>query len=118
MLNRNCRAPDISLIPKARLDRLGFKPSSRQFFPAAPDLAIEVLSPNNTRDEIQARLRDFFTSGTQLAWDVDPESQSVEVCHSLTHRELIGPAAELDGEHLLPGFRYPISNLFKEWDWE
>ena len=30
----------------------------------------------------------------------------------------LGPGAELDGEHLLPGFRYPIADLFKEWDWE
>ena len=118
MQNRNCRAPDISFIPIARLEKLGFKPSSRQFFPGAPDLAVDVLSPNNSRAEIQARPRDFFTSGTQLAWVVDPKTQSVEVCHSLTSRNLIGPGGELDGEHLLPGFRYPISDLFKEWDWE
>ena len=118
MQNRNCRAPDISFIPRARLEKLGFKPCSRQFFPGAPDLAVEVLSPNNSRAEIQARLRDFFTSGTQLAWVVDPKTQSVEVCHSLTRRSLIGPGGELDGEHLLPGFRYSVSDLFKEWDWE
>ena len=41
MKNRNCRAPDISFIPKERLIRVGFKPSTRQFFPGAPDLAIE-----------------------------------------------------------------------------
>jgi len=36
----------------------------------------------------------------------------------LTQRLLSGPGGELDGKHLLPGFRYPISDVFKEWDWE
>ena len=118
MHNRNCRAPDISFIPKARLDQLAFKPASRQFFPGAPDLAVEVLSPGNTRAEIHDRLRDFFASGTQLAWIIDPRNESVEVCHSLAQRNLVGPGGNLEGEHLLPGFLYPISDLFKEWDWE
>jgi Uma2 family endonuclease len=118
MLNRNCRAPDISFIPKERLLKLGFSPKTRKFFPGAPDLAVEVLSPNNVRTETDARLRDFFASGTQIAWIIDPEAESVEVCHSLTRRSLIGPGGELNGEHLLPGFRYPIADLFKEWDWE
>src|SRR5688572_30035263 len=73
MRNRNCRAPDISFIPKARLQALGFSPSSRRFFPGAPDLAIEILSPNNTRAEIDERLRDFFDSGTQIAWIINPD---------------------------------------------
>ena len=79
---------------------------------------MEILSPNHTRAEIDERLRDFFSSGTQLAWIIDPESESVEICRSLTQRKLLGPGAFLEGEDVLPGFRYPIANLFKEWDWE
>src|SRR6266498_1651301 len=116
MLTRNCRAPDVSFVSRERLARMGFKRSTRKFFPGAPDLAVEILSPNNTRAEIDARLRDFFASGTQIAWIIDPDTQSAEVCRSLTQRRLIGPGGELDGEHLLPGFRYSISDLFKDWD--
>jgi Uma2 family endonuclease len=118
MANRNCRAPDISFIPRQRLLELNFSPKARQFFPGAPDLAIEILSPGNTRAEMDARLRDFFASGTQIAWLIYPETESAEVCRSLIRRVLIGPGGELDGEDLLPGFRYPIAQLFKEWDWE
>lgn len=118
MNNRNCRAPDISFIPKSRFDALGFSPNSRSFFPGAPDLAIEILSPSNSRREMDERLRDFFASGTQLVWIINPDTESVEVCHSLTKRALIGPGGFLDGEKLLPGFRFPIADLFKEWDWE
>jgi Uma2 family endonuclease len=118
MQSRNCRAPDISFVTKERLVRMGFKRSTRKFFPAAPDLAVEVLSPNNTRAEIDERLKDYFGSGTQIAWVINPDSESVEVCHALDQRQLLGVGADLAAEHLLPGFRFPIADLFKEWDWE
>jgi Uma2 family endonuclease len=81
-------------------------------------LAVEVLSPGNTRREVDQRLHDFFASGTRLAWIIDPDTERVEICHSLAERKLLGPGADLDGEMLLPGFRYRIDDLFKEWDWE
>jgi Uma2 family endonuclease len=117
MKNRNCRAPDISFIPKERLKRLGFRRHTRQFFPGAPDLAVEILSPNNTRAEMDERLADFFASGTQLAWIIHPQEQFVEICHSPVQRKILGSGAVLDGEQLLPGFQYPIADLFQgDWD--
>jgi Uma2 family endonuclease len=118
MKNRNCRAPDVSFIPKERLIQLRFKFSTRKFFPGAPDLAVEVLSPSNTRTEINERLKDFFANGTQIAWVIDAENEGAEICHSTTKRELVGPGAVLEGEQLLPGFRYSLNELFKERDWE
>jgi Uma2 family endonuclease len=79
MHNRNCRAPDVSFVSRERLERLGFKPSTRKFFPGAPDLAIEILSRNNTRAEIDCRLKDFFESGTQIAWIVNSDLEAVEI---------------------------------------
>jgi len=116
MRNRNCRAPDVSFIAKGRLS--GWKPSAQEFFAGAPDLAVEILSPNNTRSQIDGRLKDFFESGTVVAWIIDPDAQRAELCHSLTQRKLVGSGGFLEGEDLLPGFRYPIANLFADWDWE
>jgi len=118
MRNRNCRAPDISFIPKARLRSLGFTPSTRKFLPGAPDLAVEILSPSNSRSEIDSRLKDFFASGTQITWIINPDHECVEICHSPTDRKLLGSGAMLEGEHLLPGFQFPIADLFKGWDWD
>lgn len=115
MRNRNCRAPDISFVSKARLK--GFKRSAKQFFPGAPDLAVEILAPSNSAQDLRERLNDFFESGTRLAWIIHPDEQFVEICHSPTQRHILGPGTDLDGESLLPGFRYPIRDLFKEWDW-
>jgi len=118
MNNLNVRAPDISFVSRARLKAQGFRRSTRRFFPGAPDLAVEVLSPNNTRKEIDERLKDFFSSGTRLAWIIDPDAQRVEICRSLTERRWISGEDFLEGEDLLPGFRYPIADFFKDWDWE
>ena len=116
MQNRNCRAPDVSFVTRQRLQALGVTRHTRTFFPGAPDLVVEVLSPNDTRKEIDERLRDFFASGTQIAWIINPDTECVEICHAPDRRKLVGSGAELDGEHLLPGFRYPIADLFTGWD--
>lgn len=118
MHNRNCRAPDVSFISRERLTRLGFTPSTQRFLPGAPDLAVEILSPSNTRAEIDARLKDFFASGTQTVWIVHPDEECVEVCQSSTDRKLIGSGGNLDGGTLLPGFSYAIEDLFKGWEWD
>lgn len=114
MKNHNCRAPDVSFVPHERLRRMGFQPSTRAFFPGAPDLAVEILSPNNTRIEIDARLRDFFASGTRLAWIVDPDRRTVEVHLSLRRHECLGPDEILVGEPVLPGFRQTVGALFED----
>src|SRR2546427_8739741 len=49
---------------------------------------------------------------------VKGRDECVEVCHGPTDRKLVGSGGFLDGEHLLPGFKYAIADLFKEWDWD
>lgn len=116
MQNENCRAPDISFVAKSRLS--GLKRPTKHFFHGAPDLAVEVLAPTNRARETNERLRDFFENGTQIAWIIHPDEKFVEVCHSMTDRKLVGPGGFLDGERLLPGFRFLIADLFKDWDWD
>ncbi len=118
MDNSNIRVPDISFVTRARLRQTGCKRSLRRLFPGAPDLAVEILSRHNTRQEIDLRLKDYFRSGSRLAWIVDAEAQQLEACHSLTERRWVGSGGFLDGEALLSGFRYRIADLFKDWDWE
>src|SRR3954470_7052044 len=101
MENENCRAPDISFVAKARLR--GLKRPPRSFFNGAPDLAVEVLAPSSMPQEITDRLKDFFASGTKVAWVIHPDEKFVEICRSPTARTILGSGASLDGEDLLPG---------------
>jgi hypothetical protein len=67
---------------------------------------------------VDDRLKDFFDSGTVLAWVIDPDKRRAEICRSLSQRTLMGTDGFLKGEDVLPGFRYPIADLFKKWAWE
>jgi Uma2 family endonuclease len=109
MVNRNLRAPDVSFVATARLP----KDSGQGFFEGAPDLIVEVLSPTNRRREMDDRLRDFFESGTKLAWIINVDQQFAEVCHSLSDRKIVGPGGVLDGEDVLPGFKLPLAEVFR-----
>jgi Uma2 family endonuclease len=115
MVNFNCRAPDISFVCKERLR--GLKRREAKFFQGALDLAVEILSPSNTRREVDEGLSDYFSSGTRLAWVIDPDRELIEICHSPAQRRLLGPGGSLTGEDLLPGCQYPVADLFKEWEW-
>ena len=44
-----------------------------------PDLAIEVLSPRNTKREMARKRREYFLGGTRLVWEVDPNKRTVRV---------------------------------------
>ena len=101
MGNDNCRAPDISFVCKERLR--GLKRKEAKFFQGAPDLAVEILSPSNTRREVDERLNDYFSSGSRLAWIIDPDRELVEICHSPAQRRLLSTGGSLNGEDLLPG---------------
>lgn len=115
MANRNCRAPDISFVARERLR--GLDRRAPAFIQGAPDLAVEVLSPDLTPRELDARLRDFFASGTRLAWVIDPGREFAEVCHAPDRRRLVPANGTLDGEGILPGFTFPVAELFTGWDW-
>ena len=63
----------------------------------APDLAVEVLSEGNTREEMQQKLTDYFRAGVQLVWYIDPRTRTVRVFTSPDHVTELGEADTLDG---------------------
>ena len=79
-----------------------------------PDLAIEVLSESNTVAEIDQKLREYFQSGTRLAWVIDPRPRTVAVYLSPDAPvRVLNEQDPLDGEHVLLGFTMPVAELFR-----
>jgi Uma2 family endonuclease len=84
----------------------------------APDLAVEVLSPSNTRREMERKRGEYFQAGAGLVWIVDLDARTVDVYAPgapdppVTRR--VGDA--LDGGEVLPGFALPLAELFAELD--
>jgi Uma2 family endonuclease len=103
------RMPDVAVILRSRLPRGKFPKSP--ICPVPPDLAIEVLSPGNTRKEIARKLCTYFESGVRLVWVVDPRKRTVRVHTSPDKYTRLGEDDTLDGGEILPGFSVSI----REW---
>lgn len=80
----------------------------------APTLAIEVLSPSNTEREMQRKLREYFAAGAELAWYINPKTQSATVYTGPEEGVVIGPDGVLSGGMVLPGFELSLRRLFSE----
>jgi Uma2 family endonuclease len=103
------RVPDVAFI---RWDRFpGGKVPRDQVLSIAPDLVVEILSPSNTKKEMDDKLKEYFKAGVRLVWYVDPEKRSAEVYTSPTDVEHLDADGVLDGRDVLPGFALKI----KDW---
>jgi Uma2 family endonuclease len=106
------RMPDVAFIARTSFPR--GEPPKGPAPEIAPDLAVEVLSNSNTKAEIARKLREYFASGTRLAWIVDPKTKSVRVHTAPTGSTRLDLATRgvLDGGDVLPGFRLPLADVF------
>jgi Uma2 family endonuclease len=78
----------------------------------APDLAVEVLSAGNTPEEMNRKLKDYFSAGVKLVWFIDPSSESATVYESPQKSRKLSGADSLRGGKVLPGFELPLKQLF------
>jgi Uma2 family endonuclease len=113
MKNGNKRSPDISFFAKERLQGMTELPSG--FLEGAPDLAVEVLSPGNTVEEIDEKIAEYFENGTRLVWVISPTQHYILVYRSAQEPDrLLKSADSLDGEDVIPGFTLPVADLFQK----
>ncbi|NEP07408.1 MAG: Uma2 family endonuclease [Okeania sp. SIO2G4] len=110
----NKRSPDIYFVSKDRL--LGLKRLPKGYFQGAPDLAVEVISPNNTFEELHQKIVEYFENNCRLVWVINPDEKSILIYHKPQPDKLLQVADNLDGEDILPGFTLPVTDLFMEWD--
>ena len=110
LMNKLIRIPDVAFFS---WDRLPNREYPAEPIPdLTPDLAVEVLSPNNTLKEIERKLKEYFLSGTQLVWVVDPDARTVKAHTAPDQFEILSEADTLTGGDVLPGFALPLKQLF------
>ena len=97
--------PDVSVILKSRMPTFEARVS-----PIAPDLAVEVVSPNDVGEDIQERLDDLRTAGTPLVWIVYLRRPRL-YAHSATGIKEYGLDDLVDAEPILPGFAVKLREL-------
>ena len=112
--NGNKRSPDVSFVSRERLQ--GLKRPPRGFFRGSSDLAVEILSPSDTVEEIHDKIVEYFENDTRLVWVIHPDEKYVLVYHSPEPDGFLRSANHLDGETVVPGFSMAVSELFEEWD--
>jgi len=112
ILPNQIRAPDVSFIPWSAFPD-GQIPEDEAYWSVAPALAVEVLSPTNTKAEIDRKLRELFAAGCKLAWIVDPETRSAKSYTSAKRSKEIDETGSLDGGKVLPGFTLPLASLLE-----
>jgi len=103
------RAPDMAFVRRERIPARGIPET---FWPGAPDLAVEVIGPEDTYEEVEEKIEDWLTAGGRAVWVLNPKRRSVSVHRSATDVTRLSEADELDGGDVVPGFRCKVSEIF------
>ncbi len=103
------RVPDVSFVRAERMPQ----GEARWHFPRlAPDLAVEVLSPTDRAQDMQAKVAMYQEAGVPLIWVVDPQAQTVTVLALGQAPQVLTVTDTLDGGAVLPEFRVAVSEIF------
>lgn len=103
------RAPDAAFVSKERLPEGELPPG---FLELAPDLAVEVISPNDRSREVREKAEDWVRAGTRLVWVIDPTNRSATVYDSSRDVQELSEEDDLDGGDVIPGFSCRVKDLF------
>jgi len=103
------RAPDIAFIGTERVLLTGVPD---KFWPGPPDLAVEVLSPEDTVYEVEEKVEEWLSAGAKAVWVVNPRKQTVAVHRLQAPVRTFTARDRLDGEDVLPGFSCDLAKVF------
>ena len=103
------RAPDVAFVVAERVHLI----PARGFVRGCPDLAVEVLSPDDRERDVDEKVGAWIAAGTRIVWVVDPEMRTITV-----HRAGVAPFVLCSGSHVtggevLPGFELPVDVPFR-----
>lgn len=103
------QAPDIAFIREERRAELDLD----RYVEFGPDLAVEILSPDDNAARLQRKIVNYFAAGTMSVWVIDPAVVTVTVYEASGRFRTLNATAQLDAPELLPGFSVPVSSLFE-----
>lgn len=104
---KNTRQPDLSMTidPDVPI-------TVKDAAPRAPDVIVEVRSPDENYDELRDKARWYVANGVRLVFLVFPRPKIVEVYRPDVPSEILTVEDTIDGFDVLPGFTLPVLNLF------
>ena len=102
------RAPDVAFISR---ERAGTEPM-KGYRPGVPDLAVEVISPNDLYTEVEEKVAEWLAHGTRMVIVINPRQRTVKVHRSTTEVRHLTVDDTIDGEDVVPGWTMPVRALF------
>jgi len=105
------RGADVAFISHARYAQ---RLKKTGFLDVAPELVVEIMSPDDRWTEIKQKLREYFSIGVKLVWVADPTDKTVYAYRSLTDVREFTENDALTGDEVLPGFSVKVAELFEE----
>lgn len=108
---RRLRKPDVAFVRYGRFPGEQLPPGHAHL---APDLAAEVVSPNDTYEEVDEKIEEYLRAGVRLVWIISPKNHTIRVYRVNRSSHSLRENDELDGEDVVPGFRCPVRDLFPQ----
>ena len=109
--NGAIRSPDVSWIAQDRIARFS-KEEKAKFLPLAPDFALELMSPSDRLETIQAKMQEYQENGVKLGWLINPQAQTIEIYRQGKDKKILTQPHYLFGEEVLPDFVLDLQSLW------
>lgn len=103
------RAPDVAFVSQARIEAIG---EIEGFWPEAPELAVEVISPGDAYADVEEKVFDWLDAGTKMVVVINPRQRSATVYKSPTDITALAEADILKGGDVVPGFELTVREIF------
>jgi len=104
------RAPDAAFVRRERVEAVG---DTEGYWPGAPDLAVEVVSPNDRFSEVEEKVADWLAAGTRMVLVADPRSKTVTVRLPEKKVAMLAEEEAIDGGEVVPGWALPVADVFR-----
>jgi Uma2 family endonuclease len=104
------RAPDAGFVSQARIDAAGGVPTG--YWPGPPDLAVEVVSPNDRRSQVEGKALDWLAAGTRVVVVLDPPLRTATVYRARDDIRVLTAGEVLELDDVLAGWSARVGDLF------
>lgn len=103
------RAPDIAFVRRERVEATGLP---KRYWPGAPDLAVEVVSPQDTVYDVDDKVQEWLDGGAALVWVVNPRRRNVTVYRPGVAPVILSGDDRLEGGEVIGGFAIRVADIF------
>ena len=108
--NDAVRSPDVSWISLFKWNALSAT-QRKKYLPLAPDFVIELMSPTDSLNELQNKMKEYMNCGVRLGWLINPEDRQVEIYRHSKDTEILDNPQSLSGEDVMPSLIVDLSEI-------